>query len=76
MDIDEQLTTDAILERLGRESASDYEASVMRTVLLEQYAGRDMDALSEPEWLRAFGEMNLRKTTGWIRDDRDAPGGT
>ncbi|WP_309570565.1 hypothetical protein [Deinococcus sp.] len=71
MNIDEHLTTHAILERLGRESASDYEASVMRAVLLEQYAGRDMDSLSEPEWLRAFGEMNLRKTTGWIKDEPD-----
>ncbi|THF88063.1 hypothetical protein E7T09_02265 [Deinococcus sp. KSM4-11] len=69
MTIDEHLTTDAVLERLGRQSASDYEADVMRAVLLEQYAGRDLNTLSETEWLRAFGEMNLRKTTGWIRDE-------
>lgn len=71
MNIDEHLTTDAVLERLGRESATDYEADVMRAVLLEQHAGRDLEGLSEAEWLAAFGQMNLRKTTGWIKDDQN-----
>lgn len=73
---DDTLTVGAVLERLGREGASDYEAQVMRAVLLEQYPGRDLETLSEPEWLRSFGEMNLRKTTGWIRDEKKEDGPT
>jgi hypothetical protein len=71
MRIDEHLSTDAVLERLGRHGASDYEAEVMRAVLLEQYPGRDLETLSEQEWLTAFGQMNLRKTTGWLKDEAD-----
>ncbi|GHF33758.1 hypothetical protein HNQ07_000226 [Deinococcus metalli] len=71
MNIDEHLSTGAVLERLGAQSASDYEAAVMRDVLLERFSGRDLDGLSEPEWLSAFGEMNRRKTTGWLKDEAD-----
>lgn len=58
----------AVHERLGTANASDLEAQVMREVLLEQYPGRTLDSLDEGEWLKAYGEMNARKSTGWTHD--------
>lgn len=64
MKISATMSLDILLEKLGREGTSDYEASVMRDVLVRQYDGQELDSLSEQEWLRAFGQMNAEKTTG------------
>lgn len=56
----------AVHERLGLENATDYEAQVMRDVLLRLYPGRALDSVNESEWLTAYGEMNLQKETGWL----------
>lgn len=55
---------DPVLQKLGALNATDYEAQVMREVLARSFAGRDLDSLSETEWLGAYGEMNALKTTG------------
>ena len=68
MKIDQQLSLQAVHERLGMEAASDYEAQVMRDVLMAMYPGRDLKTLDEKEWLTAYGEMNKQKETGWIGD--------
>ncbi len=68
MNIDSQLSLNTVHERLGLEAASDYEAQVMRDVLIGMYPGREFEGLTEAEWLAAYGEMNLQKETGWIGD--------
>lgn len=64
MKISADMPVDAVLNKLGALNATDYEAQVMREVLAREFAGRDLESLSEPEWLRAYGEMNALKTTG------------
>lgn len=64
MKIDPTMSLDAILDKLGAQGASDYEASVMRDVLVRHFSGQELESLSEAEWLQAYGEMNAEKTTG------------
>lgn len=64
MKISATMSLDAVLEKLGPQNATDYEATVMRDVLVRNFDGQELESLSEAEWLRAYGEMNAEKTTG------------
>ena len=73
MNIDANLDPQVIHQRLGVEAYSDHEVGVMVEVLQELYADRDLDDLSEAEWLRAYGLMHQRKKTGWMTEGVVAP---
>ncbi|OLV19646.1 hypothetical protein BOO71_0002113 [Deinococcus marmoris] len=58
------MSLDPILERMGREATSLREAEAMREVLAEHYAGQDVTAINENDWLEAVGRMEQIKQTG------------
>lgn len=58
----------AVHEKLGAEAYSDHEVDVMLSVLNELYENRQLEGLTESEWLRAYGLMHQRKKTGWMDD--------
>ena len=64
MQISRTMSLDPILERMGREATSLREAEAMREVLYERYAGQDVAAISEQDWLEAVGRMEQIKQTG------------
>lgn len=59
---------EAVHQRLGSEATSDHELEVMLTVLASEYPQRTLESLSEQEWLRAYGQMQARKQTGWMTE--------
>lgn len=73
MNIDANLDPQVIHQRLGVEAYSDHEVGVMVEVLQELYADRELEDLSEAEWLRAYGLMHQRKKTGWMTEGVVAP---
>lgn len=66
--IDAGLDLAAVHARLGVEAYSDHEVGVMCDVLRELYPERELEGLSEREWLVAYGLMHQRKKTGWMDD--------
>ncbi|AIZ46209.1 hypothetical protein QR90_15860 [Deinococcus radiopugnans] len=64
MEISRTMSLDPILDRMGREATSLREAEAMREVLSERYAGQDMAAIGEHDWLEALGRMEQIKQTG------------
>ncbi|WP_075830610.1 hypothetical protein [Deinococcus marmoris] len=64
MQISHTMSLDPILERMGREATSLREAEAMREVLAEHYAGQDVTAINENDWLEAVGRMEQIKQTG------------
>ncbi|CAM3439006.1 hypothetical protein DESA109040_12640 [Deinococcus saxicola] len=64
MQISRTMSLDPILERMGREATSLREAEAMREVLAEHYAGQDVTAINEHDWLEAVGRMEQIKQTG------------
>lgn len=64
MQISRTMSLDPILDRMGREATSLREAEAMREVLAERYAGQDVSAIAEPDWLDALGRMEQIKQTG------------
>lgn len=64
MEISRTMSLDPILERMGREATSLREAEAMREVLAEHYAGQDVSAIGEHDWLEAMGRMEQIKQTG------------
>lgn len=73
MNIDAKLDPQVIHQRLDVEAYSDHEVGVMVEVLQELYADRELEDLSEAEWLRAYGLMHQRKKTGWMTEGVVAP---
>ena len=64
MKISADMPLEPILDRMGAQGTSLAEAEAMRTVLAGQYAGQEIAALSEAQWLGALGQMELVKNTG------------
>lgn len=71
--IDAALDPGVIHQRLGVEAYSDHEVGVMVEVLQELYADRELESLTEGEWLRAYGLMHQRKKTGWMTEGVVSP---
>ncbi|MFC5847875.1 hypothetical protein [Deinococcus petrolearius] len=64
MKISADMPLEPILDRMGAQGTSLNEAEAMRRVLAGQYAGQEVTALSEEQWLQAVGQMELVKETG------------